>query len=97
MSFKNGLIPKGEFKMGTKNDPGQFDCYAKALPDEPMFVLLARDPNFYEDVYKWAMRRGLAIDCGERPQEDGAMVNEAIRCANAGQLWRRQNNGIWRR
>lgn len=30
--------------MGTKNDPGEFDCYAKARPDEPLFVLLARDP-----------------------------------------------------
>lgn len=29
--------------MGTKNNPGAFDCYANAEPDEPMFVLLARD------------------------------------------------------
>lgn len=30
--------------MGTKSNPTQFDCYANALPDEPMFILLARDP-----------------------------------------------------
>ena len=30
--------------MATKADPGRFDCYAKAEPDEPLFVLLARDP-----------------------------------------------------
>lgn len=30
--------------MGTKNHPGEFDCYAKAQPDEPLFTLLARDP-----------------------------------------------------
>lgn len=30
--------------MGTKNNPGKFDCYENAKPDEPMFVLLARDP-----------------------------------------------------
>lgn len=30
--------------MGTKNNPGKFDCYAKAEDDEPIFVLLARDP-----------------------------------------------------
>lgn len=30
--------------MGTKANPGEFDCYANAAPDEPMFVLLARDP-----------------------------------------------------
>ncbi len=29
--------------MGTKNNPGKFDCYANAGPDEPMFVLLGRD------------------------------------------------------
>lgn len=29
--------------MGTKNNPGKFDCYANADPDEPMFVLLGRD------------------------------------------------------
>ena len=40
--------------MGTKVNPGRFDCYAKALPDEPMFTLLARDPNFYEFVKLWA-------------------------------------------
>lgn len=83
--------------MGTKLNPGKFDCYQNALPDEPMFILLARDPNFYEDVTRWARRRGLAIDCGERPQSDSAMVNEATECAEDGQLWRRQANGIWRK
>ena len=29
--------------MGTKNNPGKFDCYEHAKPDEPMFVLLGRD------------------------------------------------------
>jgi len=28
--------------MATKKNPGEFDCYANAGPDEPMFVLLAR-------------------------------------------------------
>lgn len=83
--------------MGTKNNPGQFDCYANALPDEPMFVLLARDPNFYYHVTKWARQRGIAIDCGDRPQEDTLMVSEAMRCAGDGALWRRLNNGIWRK
>lgn len=31
--------------MGTKNNPGAFDCYANAEPDEPMFVLLGRDKH----------------------------------------------------
>lgn len=30
--------------MGSKLNPGKFDCMAAALPDEPTFTLLARDP-----------------------------------------------------
>lgn len=30
--------------MGTKNNPGQYDAYAHAEPDEPIFVLIGRDP-----------------------------------------------------
>lgn len=83
--------------MGTKDNPGKFDCYTNALPDEPMFVLLARDPDFWWHVHKWAKRRQKAIQCGLRPQEDRAMVGEAEECAWAGQEWRRNNNGIWRK
>jgi hypothetical protein len=30
--------------MGTKNNPGSYDGHKAAESDEPMFVLLARDP-----------------------------------------------------
>lgn len=83
--------------MGTKNNPGIFDCYQIALPDEPMFVLLARDPQFYERVMDWANQRGRMINCGDRPQEDSPIVSEAVRCASNGATWRRDNNGIWRK
>jgi len=43
--------------MGTKNNPGKFDCYEKAEPDEPMFVLLARDPLAGHLVSIWAKMR----------------------------------------
>lgn len=46
--------------MGTKNDPGKFDCYANAEPDEPMFVLLARDISAKYLTAAWA-----AIKCGD--------------------------------
>jgi hypothetical protein len=82
--------------MGTKNKPGRFDCYANALPDEPMFVLLARDPDFAEHVEKWARRRAAAVRCGLRPLSDMALVDEALECAKAGADWRRQNDGAWR-
>lgn len=82
--------------MGTKNNPGKFDCYAAALPDEPLFVLLARDPQFYELVCKWGNRRYLAIQCGDRPPADMAMVQEANDVAIEGAHWRKENNGLWR-
>lgn len=67
--------------MGTKNKPGDFDCYANALPDEPMFVLLARDPHAPALVRAWADRR---LEAGE----DRAKVEEAYGCANAMEKWR---------
>lgn len=39
--------------MGTKNEPGKFDCYAKADPDEPMFTLLGRDADAAFIVRVW--------------------------------------------
>lgn len=40
--------------MGTKNNPSEFDCYSKALPDEPMFTLLGRDALASDFVELWA-------------------------------------------
>lgn len=45
--------------MGSKIAPGAFDCYANAEPDEPMFVLLARDPDAPNVVRDWAAARSL--------------------------------------
>lgn len=43
--------------MGTKLHPGEFDCYAAAKDDEPMFVMLARDDLAPERVDEWARKR----------------------------------------
>jgi hypothetical protein len=83
--------------MGTKQNPGEFDCYANALPDEPMFVLLARDPDFHWTVMEWALRCEQEIYRGERPQSDMAMISEAINCAKIGAKWRLENDGKWRK
>jgi hypothetical protein len=82
--------------MGTKNQPGKYDCYANALPDEPIFILLARDPDFYRLVNEWADKRDRDIQCGERPASDGPLVAEARLCAAQGAHWRRVNLGAWR-
>jgi len=62
----------GEF-MGTKNNPGKFDCYANAEPDEPMFILLGRDKHAPTLVWLWATLR-------EFDSEDAAKVAEARQC-----------------
>jgi len=43
--------------MGTKNNPGQFDCYSKADGDEPIFVLRGKDPVAAGLVREWVYRR----------------------------------------
>lgn len=77
--------------MGSKLKPGKFDCYAKAKRDEPMFVLLARDPHACEIVERWALLRSMAIDRGEKPKRDRALVSEALECSRAMFDWRRKN------
>jgi hypothetical protein len=60
--------------MGTKNNPGAFDCYANAEPDEPMFILLGRDKHAPTLVWLWACLR-------ELDGEDAVKVREARECA----------------
>lgn len=82
--------------MGSKENPGQYDCYANALPDEPMFVLLARDPIGPELVEQWAIRRVNLISEGKKPKADYALVEEARECAEKMRAWRTENDGAWR-
>lgn len=67
--------------MGTKLVPGTFDCYANAEPDEPMFVLLARDPMAPAIVRRWAAHRELD------PNTPREQVEEALACAEAMERW----------
>lgn len=82
--------------MGSKNEPGEFDCYANALPDEPMFILLVRDPAAPEIVEQWAKDRMTAIRRGRKPMADIATVAEAELCAKSMRKWRKENDGKWR-
>ena len=67
--------------MGTKLNPGAHDCYDKAEPDEPMFVLLARDELAPDLVRCWAELRG------RRRGPDDPKVAEAFECAEAMERW----------
>lgn len=71
--------------MGTKEKPGRFDCYSNAEPDEPMFVLLARDPQAPTTVRAWA-----ALSKGSHDQ---AKLDEALSCADAMERWRNGRRG----
>lgn len=66
--------------MGTKNNPGTFDCYENAHPDEPMFVLLGRDPIAPLLVRIWAQLRA-------KTRGVDAKVVEAHSCAKQMDVW----------
>jgi hypothetical protein len=82
--------------MGTKNNPSEFDCYANALPDEPMFHLLGRDAQAPNLVRAWADLRELEIKLGSRPKSDTDMVKEARVVADSMEQWRKEHDGEWR-
>lgn len=73
--------------MGTKKDPGRFDCYRAAEDDEPMFVLLARDPLAPELVRQWAAKRAGSTGLTEK-------VTEALKAADEMDEWRAKNCSI---
>ena len=75
--------------MGTKNSPGEFDCYANAEDDEPMFVLLARDNLAAATVRDWAEIYKLNKEHkGHFAERQRAKYDEALRCADAMEAWR---------
>lgn len=67
--------------MGTKNNPGKFDCYFNADPDEPRFVLLGRDKHAPLMVQIWAALR-------EIEGESVGKVAEARACSISMSTWR---------
>lgn len=71
--------------MGTKEKPGKFDCYENAERDEPMFVLLARDPLAPILVRLWA-------DLREHAAGNPSKVFEARTCAIDMEKWRIRRN-----
>jgi hypothetical protein len=81
--------------MGSKKFPDKFAGHGRALPEEPIFTLLARDPQFGTLVREWAARRHAEIMCGVRPHADQAQVAAALDCATDGEAWRRVNAGKW--
>jgi hypothetical protein len=75
--------------VATKNNPGKFDCYEKAEPDEPMFTLLARDPMAAKVVRYWIeLRKQAAYNPGLVTEH--TVIAEARACADAMEDWLRR-------
>lgn len=81
--------------METKAHPNPNGCLARALPDEPFFVLLARDQTAPATIRWWSDARAQLGVEGERKQ-DAEQLSEALDTAVAMELWRLQNDGTWR-
>ena len=76
--------------MGTKNEPGQYDCYGNAADDEPIFTLRAKDPIAPDLIRMWAVEYRRT----KRPwtEKCDAKYAEAMLCAERMERWRRKNN-----
>lgn len=82
--------------MGTKLTELRDGCFHAALDDEPMFVLLARDPDAPRLCRNWASQRESEIERGSRPSSDSAKVQAARETAGRMDKWRKENDGVWR-
>jgi len=65
-------------ELANENSP-----LSKAFPDEPIFVVRAKDPLSFHLVRIWA---GLAVNFHERDR-----IQEALRLAQQMQTWRQMN------
>ncbi len=63
-------------------------CFYRALEDEPVFVLLARDPCAAETVRWWVTLRQALIGRGEKPLEDHETLASAMKDAASMVAWR---------
>jgi hypothetical protein len=77
--------------MASKNKPGRYDGLAKAAPDEPYFVLLARDADAVPALMAWCRSRLQRIRAGDKPLVDLDQVIEAITVVRAMVFWRRHH------
>ncbi len=77
--------------METRANPGPHSCYLSAEPDEPLFILKARDKHAPALVWLWAVLRELD---SEKPE----IVKDARECVVEMMLWAkdhgRQSVGI---
>lgn len=71
--------------MGTKAEPGRFDCYGKAEDDEPIFTLLGRDPTAPKLIRAW-------VEYHRNAKTDGTKLMEALGVADEMDRYRMERN-----
>lgn len=80
--------------MGTKNNPGKYDCHAKAADDEPLFTLRAKDTLSPYIVELWVMMREWEIhqkfNDWEIPEAYKEKLAEARKVAQDMRKWREE-------
>ena len=75
--------------MGTRANPGTFDCYAAAADDEPIFTLRANDPLAANMVRIWADEYlALKSLSGGLDEKAVRKLRDARICADAMDAWR---------
>lgn len=81
----------------TKNEatermvPASLDpCLEKREPDEPMFILLARDSAAPETIEEWCRRREYEITTGLRPdtEDERDHIHQVRHKVGAFRAWR---------
>lgn len=95
--------------MGTKNNPGDYDCYAKLGPDEPYFLLRAKDPAAPYLTMMWAASRqgdfagmlDLVTSMSLNQEilsrvggEENPKIGETNHCARTMDAWRKSQGGL---
>lgn len=81
--------------METKENLSPSGCFARALPGEPMFTLLARDEHAPETMRKWADLRARRWLETKNP-EDEESAAQALADAVAFEAWRTEHYVEWR-
>lgn len=75
----------------------QDPCFKSAMPDEPAFILLARDESAPKLVRQWAAIRQSLISAGLKPKSDQQQIDEAFVLAEQMEAWRRDADEAWRK
>lgn len=75
--------------MSTKRNPSAYRCYEAALPDEPIFTILARDPAGPATLRYWAQARTKHGKTANTDDTD--RIEDALRDADLMEEWRKAN------